>query len=259
MKCPNCGANIRIRDGFCAWCGKPNERAARHVQILDRYRSETDATRSDLERQTLRRVPVFIRLLVIALLLAGFVIVLIVSANAWEWEEDRITREADLHAAEYSAILDSYLADGDAISFCRFCNAHGISVYRSSSRGDSPYQKYRRYSELADYYVRIMGETMELYPYREDAYRSESEIVQLIAENTNYFYGTLDRAREDEDRPLTGEIARAADDLDQQLRALLITYLGIDPADAEKLSELTDAQRRLLLEDAWNAQKGGAS
>ena len=258
MKCPSCGANIGVRDEFCAWCGKPNERAGRHIQILKRYRSATDATRSDLERQTLHRIPVFIRLLVIVLLLAGFGIVFFVSSHLWDWEEDRLGKDANLHAAEYSVILDNYLADGDPVGFCRFRNARRISVYSTSLSKSSPYQRYRRYSELADDYVRIMNEAMELYPYRPETYRSETELVQAIAENTNSFYGTLARARKDDDPPLSAEAELALDDLDRQLRALLITYLGVDPADTEKLPALTDAQRRLLLENAWNARKEDA-
>ena len=257
MKCPACGANIGVRDEFCAWCGKPNERAGRHLQILKRYRTATDVTRSELERQTLHRVPVFIRLLVIALLLGGFAVVIILSSTAWDREEGRIRRNADLHAAEYAATLDNCMAEGDAVEFCRFCNAHRIEVYRSGHK-DSPYRKYRRYSELADNYVRIMSAAMQLYPYRTDSYRSEADIIQSIAENTNSFYGTLERAEKDDDPPLSEEMLRAAADLEDQLRALLITYLGVDPSDADRLRELTDAQRRLLLETAWDARKGDA-
>lgn len=255
MKCPSCGANIGVRDEFCAWCGKPNERAGRHLQILNRYRSATNATRSDLERQTLRRVPIFVRLLVIVLLLAGFAAVFIVSANSWQWEEDRRDREAGLHASEYAAVLEGYMEKGDPVGFCRFCNAHGISLYSSRNREGSPYAKFRRYGDMAEDYVRIMSATMQLYPFRKDSYRTESELVQRVAENTNYFYDTLNKALQDEDSPLTPEAAAAVDDLDRQLRALLITYLGVDPEDAGRLPSLTDAQRRLLLENSWEAGK----
>ena len=84
-----------------------------------------------------------------------------------------------------------------------------------------------------------------------------TEYLRVLREEYS-FYGTLERAEKDDDPPLSEEMLRAAADLEDQLRALLITYLGVDPSDADRLRELTDAQRRLLLETAWDARKGDA-
>ncbi|MCR5675057.1 MAG: zinc ribbon domain-containing protein [Lachnospiraceae bacterium] len=258
MKCPNCGANIGIRDEFCAWCGKPNDRASRHVQILKKYREKTDETKADIETQTLKRVPLFIRLLVIALLLAGFVILIIVVEHSWDWENQREQEQALRRAPEYTVVLDQYIRDRDHLAFRRFMNRHSISVYGHYGDDSYPYRKYRGYERVNDGFFLIVADVLYLYPYRSDSYQDEDNYVTRIADNVNSFYSAYERGLSDEDDPLSPEARAAAEDLEAQTRALLVAYLGVSEQDAAGIRTLTEAQRKLLIESAWSARKGGA-
>ena len=251
MKCPNCGANIRVRDEYCAWCGNQNTQSGRHVQILRRYREETDATKAELERATLGRVPLFIRLLVIALLLGGFVTLIIIAGTSYEREEARREAGARIHAAEYTATLDRLLAERDHTAFARFIEEHGISVYGHYGESGYPYRRYKIYYDLNGDYLQIVSSVMSLYPYKEGSYDTMDQIVTRIGDNTNYFYKQYDRIIDgtinEDDFPDADALAAIAD-MEAQIRTIFVTYLGAEETELTDLPGMTDAQRKFLVE-----------
>ncbi|MBR4530617.1 MAG: zinc ribbon domain-containing protein [Lachnospiraceae bacterium] len=257
MKCPNCGANISIRDEYCAWCGKVNEHSLRHIQILKRYQAATEATKNDLEKQTDVRVPIFMRLLVIALLIIGVVVCFVLMDTSWDRKYNRREAEAIKNAPVHTAELDRLLAAHDHTGFSRYMGSHYISVYGHVGNDRYPYKKYKQYVNVNDYYIYTISHIMDLYPYRSDSYDSEESTLEEAAQYINYFYDAYARAQKDEDLAQNSVVAEAIEDMELQMQAMTVRYLGVDRADAAGLKELTEAQRRYLIEESYRMLKAG--
>ena len=52
MKCPNCGAPLKMEDKFCTYCGAPNKLAVKHQQDMEHYEREFEKTQEEVLTKT---------------------------------------------------------------------------------------------------------------------------------------------------------------------------------------------------------------
>lgn len=78
IECDKCGANLSLKDECCPYCGTENPDAIEHVRMMKYYQAEYNETREELVTKTRREAPLHVKRVIIAGLVAFFVLTVVV-------------------------------------------------------------------------------------------------------------------------------------------------------------------------------------
>jgi len=247
MKCENCGGNLSLEDVACPYCGTVNKHAQQHVRDMKRYHGEFQSTRKNVYAVTRKYAGITVRAVVITILVILTVILGVVASESYSIKRNIRQKQAQRHFNEYTNQMEQYLAEEDYLAFHAFVEAHYIDGY------DTSYEKYipsiRAASQYFNLYETIMGAYTQLQWDYADQETFERQTA-YVAEQLDYFYETLDMESYSYYEGVDSRLNRKAlAGMEYNVKALLQTYCGLSPEEAEGLSELSDAKRMLLLEE----------
>ena len=120
MKCPYCGAEVGLEETVCSYCGRPNEQALRHQQDMAEYRLRYRETEAAVSRKTKHYSQIVPRVMVLLVLIIGCVITGVISESAYSMPDQSRHRAAMRNAEKTRAVLNTYLDQGDYISFSSY-------------------------------------------------------------------------------------------------------------------------------------------
>ncbi len=240
MKCKNCGASLNLEDAYCKYCGAPNDLAKEHIRDMSQYKKEFEQTKSDVQRKTNITASISVRVVILVVLIVLIFIVALLygqSYSLFRWKQQRY---AEKHVDEISAQLDTYLEEGE---FEKFYGT--LRTYYLTSTMDTPYDKYSNLAQTASRYHYLLDECRSIAspdPY-DNAYQSYKE----LSESVNSFYKR--------DYPETMQYPDMLSENDityiremhEEIKALLVTYVGLTAEEADSLKDLSEAERTMLI------------
>ncbi len=241
MKCPYCGSPLDLDDNFCSHCGKLNEQVRQHVNDMNRYNTEFYETKEDVYETTSRYKTTSVRVVVIAVLVILCVTMSIVLGQSYGIIRDYRRSASERNFEEYSAVLDEYLINGEYQAFEAFVNYHAIDYF------DSKYEVYEQVMPMVSQYCWIYTSMMDIAT-ADNMERQLNEIQNMVV-NFETFY----RWRDNEfsyNASVNNEVCKnAVVDIEESLKALLITYCGLTEEEADAFDTYTSSQRGMLLEE----------
>lgn len=242
MKCPYCGAPLDLDDNFCSHCGKLNEQVKQHVDDMNRFKTEFSETKEEVYKTTKRYTAVTVRVVMIALLVILNVAIAVVGSRYYSFERMLGEADSERNFTKYSAILDSYLEEGNYHAFYNFIISKDVPTY------DSAYEQYSQIENLTSQYVYIYEYIMKAYLKADSEQRAS--LCKYTADSLEYFYENLDMERysyyENYDRE---ENLKAIAGLKEKVEMLLVTYGGVSSEDAALFETYTSAKRAMILEE----------
>jgi len=242
MKCKYCGGNLDLEHKFCPHCGRPNELAQQHIRDMEKFRGEFDRTQKDVYQHASKWSGIFVRLIILAAIIVMFFIMAFVTQNAWSIKREHMTKSANRHYAEYSALLDKYLEEMDYSSFSSFLDYHQVDTY------DPTYNKYYGLEWAADSYCRILEDMMNIVMPAK--YGSREWYYEYLSDNLDRFYQNTELSFYGEYHPVDAEFVQPHwDRMEHTINDVLITYLGFSEKEARELRGMSKPKRTLLLEE----------
>lgn len=223
MKCPNCNGIIRLEDEKCSYCGAVNEQAKKHIANMKKYKKDYDATKDEVYRVTKKNSNLTVKAVIVAALLLGITacIVLIFTIDDISYEIRNKKKENYIMENEKKLIenRDYYLV--------------GNLTYRPV------YSKYQFiYRMIMQRYYIINNDNT--YMTTDDEY-----LIDYII----YFYEDIENNETDTYNRISDE---EVENLDKQLKALLVTYCDFSLEEAESLKGLSKGEKIILLEEKFN-------
>ena len=235
MKCPKCGAPLRMEEKFCTYCGAPNTLAAKHQADMDHYEREFAETQQEVLKKSRKAGSLAAMLVVLIIMIVLYIIAGFISANAWQIKYDRRKQEAAKHAEEHIAVINRMIEEKDYISIRDY--------YYDNDMADG--ETFEAYSAIVHY----AGNLEDLYGTlcNFDAYsfwQSDSpnssrityladDIIELYEDPKNNYY---------RDEAVTDDKMAIIEDIRHQAEGLLVAYAGFDKEEVGELKNMSKAR-----------------
>lgn len=241
MKCESCGGNLSLEDVVCPHCDALNEHAVQHIRDMNKYRREFQGTQKEVQEVARNHSGIMVRVVAVCILIVLIVVGFILNKELYSIHGDMIERKAIKNAEQNMEMLDRYIEEGDYSAFNVFFSYTGVNTY------SGPYEKYNRLRSATMHYANIYGSIMRLK--KVDEYGTRETILKSIGDDMSYFYRFFQKddfyyvEESDWQYPYIC-------DIEDRIKALLITYMGVTREDVQNFREMTTAERNLVIEES---------
>ena len=242
MKCRSCHANLSIEDEKCPYCGTPNPEAIRHRQDMHRFSGEFHQTKSSVLKTSAETAQKYFRIIIICVLSVLVLISFFVLGNSWNITSAIQDAQAIKNYQEYSALLDQYEAEDNALAFTALYENHYLY-------GVDKYEGYQHYYRAASSYTYVYYEILDYLEEEDPEYAPK--LLEHIFDYLDSYYSYLEQEHYDfyMDTGMYDEVhLQAVDRLTVKLEALLQYAFSLSDEEMESFSQLSSAEKQVLME-----------
>ncbi|MCR5251579.1 MAG: hypothetical protein K6E50_13335 [Lachnospiraceae bacterium] len=244
MKCTKCGRTIGVEGKICPYCKTENSLARRHEENIGRFEGEFRKTETDVVKSAGSLAGLGIRAVILALLVIGILVMSRVTEYNYRGPDtdEILKKDALAHVEEYTAEMDEYLSRGEYMEFEAFVYSHEIPC---------TYDEYRKFLSVnycaASYYecVRYM-ETIILRSTDPDYWDSLDVDMSGFCRYLDSFNEVIAVQKE---REKDSTYHACIEDMEQDLRAMLRTYLHFSEEETDEFMQLSEAKMAVRMEE----------
>lgn len=247
MKCPHCGSPIRLEDKYCSYCGLPNDLATQHQKDMNRYQKKFNQTRFEVlnsTRNTKKKLASF-------LVLAVMVLLIIASYQfedvSWRLGRYLTTRQIQSHKTKHLAALETIIADQDPLRFTEYYDRYSLYL---SDDFDSYYAMKAISSSFENVFQYVSDRLSDPETYDKDF---ESRRLRTLASDLNDIFQIEDAYTYHQNLYFSEENLEYIHAVQDDTRAILITYLGLTEEEADTYVNLSSSRQYDLLERSVSA------
>ena len=159
MKCPHCGAPLKMEDKFCTYCGAPNTLAMQHQADMEHYEREFTETQEEVLTKSRKAGHLTGYLVVLIVMIVLNIVAAFFSSNAWNFKYERRRVEATKQASIHRAALDKMIEEQDYIALRTYYynnRLSGVDAFRE-------YEAVMKYAgNLGDVYMYLQYRQIRL-------------------------------------------------------------------------------------------------
>lgn len=242
MKCNSCGSNLTIDDEVCSFCGAANPFAAKHRQQMRHFTREFNKTKSDVLNTSKHQSKLFVKITLIAVLVAVNMIVWFAIGNFYSVESFFNARKINAHYTEHKAILDEYEKNRQYLALAAYYDRNDL--YDSDK-----FDEYRQVVNTCNYYSSIYRNLIEVVMGTEYDYMTKEDKVERISEDLEYMYKYSKPTEYSDEEQYAPVHQECMNDLISDTEALLQAYFEIPEEDIAQFESLSKAKRQIIMEE----------
>lgn len=242
MKCKSCGSNLTIDDEVCSFCGTANPFAAKHRQQMRHFTREFNKTKSDVLNTSKHQSKLFVKITLIAVMVAVNMIVWFAIGNFYSIESFFNARKINAHYTEHKAVLDEYEENRQYLALAAYYDRNDL--YDSDK-----FDEYRQVVNTCNYYSSIYRNLIEIVMGTEYDYMTKEDKVERISEDLEYMYKYSQPNTYSDEEQYAPVHQACMDDLVNDTEALLQAYFEIPEEDIVQFEALSKAKRQIIMEE----------
>ena len=241
MKCINCGADVRLTDKVCPYCGRVIKENAGYRADMEYYKRDSAKTKKKVREILSENIPIVISAIILVVLLIADGVLLYVQENAFYFRESAAQRESVKKYETYSAAIQDYLDAGDYAGFSAFEEYHNIAEW------EPPYDDLNLLCDMAKEYSSLVSAVEEVTMFGPDAqwYRPESDIRDCRSAIWYFnfqFEHNLSKIDEDPYKDYIYDMKAKAD-------TIMEVYLGLDEVGRDEYFASSSNKQEAYLEE----------
>ena len=244
MKCTNCGKRIGIEDKVCPYCKAENPLAGQHEENIKRYDKRFQKTKGEVLDSAKKLEGLGVRAIILVVLVIGILFLVIAASLNYADPDPEKEKEADAirHSKEYAEIMDDYLEAGDYVDFAAFVYSHKISFW------NPPYDRFVSVKYCAAYYYECIRHMESVILHSTDP-----DYFDRMDLDISHFCGYLQEFQQTYEvqrvREKNSTYQAYIEDMEQELRALVRTYLGMNDSEVDEFIKLSEAKMAVRMEE----------
>lgn len=235
MKCPHCGAPLKMEDKFCTYCGAPNTLAMQHQADMEHYEREFTETQEEVLTKSRKAGHLTGYLVVLIVMIVLNIVAAFFSSNAWNFKYERRRVEAAKQAHVHRAALDKMIEEQDYIAMRTYYynnRLSGVDAFRE-------YEAVMKYAgNLGDVYMYLCN--TDRYGYWKSEKGLENTITSMSSDIISLYENPLSSYYDEES--VTEEKLAVIEDIRNQAEALLVTYGGFTSEEAQELKNMSKSR-----------------
>lgn len=242
MKCAHCGANLKLTDEYCPYCGRKNTQSSQHVKEKKYYEKDSTDTREKVH--TVYRSSSELRVRGIAILILAVLVIVLLFVTFYV--DDRIYYRkqewAVSHEDEASAQIRQYLDEDRYEAFYGYCDAYNLTGWTAG-----PFLKYRPQMEA----VRIgmfIDQRANEYLTADSVY-GQNSAMESISGLLPEFYNRDSLCYQSREVMDPDEVNEDLDRIYEHMEEKLMVYFDLTEEQARSLSSMSEEEILLLLEE----------
>lgn len=242
MKCKSCGSNLTIDDEVCSFCGAANPFATKHRQQMRHFTREFNKTKSDVLTKSSRQNKLFVKITLIAVLVAVNMIVWFAIGNFYSVESFFNARKINANYSTHKAIMDEYEENRQYLALAAYYDRNNL--YDSDK-----FDEFRQVVNSCNQYSSIYRNLIEIIMGTEYDYMSKEDKVERISEDLEYMYKYSEKQEYSDEEQYAPVHQACMDDLISDTEALLQAYFEISEEDIAQFESLSKAKRQIIMEE----------
>lgn len=242
MKCNSCGANLKIEDEFCPYCGTVNLDAVRHRQDMQEYQQEFQRTRSDVYQSAKKFSSINIRIITILVLVVLLLLSIILNVSHYDISSWIKRTQAASMVEQHRAKLEELEAAGEYQAFYAYYNAN--TMYYLEGIRDF----YKVYY-VSNCYANVMDSLGRLITRDEMTYLDADREVRYLCNYADELYERAVRGSYDSDEEWSPEHAAAIEDMKAEVNLMLMTYCNLNEEDLAVFEAARPGRKQIMIEE----------
>lgn len=242
MKCKSCGSNLTIDDEICSFCGAANPFAAKHRQQMRHFTREFNKTKSDVLTKSKHQSKFFVKITLIAVLVALNLIVWFAIGNFYDIESFFNARKINANYSAHKAIMDEYEENRQYMALAAYYDRNDLY---DSSRFD----EYRQVVNACNQYNSIYRNLIEIVMDTDYDYMTKEDKVERISEDLEYLYKYAQKQTYSDEEQYAPVHQECLNDLVNDTEDLLQAYFEISEEDIAQFALLSKARRQIIMEE----------
>lgn len=241
MKCKYCGANLKIEDENCPYCGKPNPDAQKHRKDMKHYGREFQKTKQDVYTSVQKFTRWSVKSIILAVLIVLSVMMILLATNSYGLIRFVERWKIDSNADYYKQQLQQMEESGDFLEMAYYYSENNL-VY-----GDKM-EEYKRVCRVAANYSYSYQALMKLIG-PEDEYENRTRMMENLSGNLEQFYRSTIKQEYDDDQEFLEVHTAAMERMKGEMGILLKAYVHLTDEDLKTFPTLSEARKQVLMEE----------
>lgn len=239
MKCTDCGSHLKIEDAVCPYCGNKNPYFEKHREDMFRFQKDFEETKEQVLKKSSRFAGISVKVSIIAVLIALNLIVIFLTANAWDFMNSSAKRKAEKNADLHRKQLEIYENEKNYMELTHYYEENSLHGSESLNDFDVVYQVCSNYSYIYRHLVELG---------KKDSYYTDQRRIEYIGDSLEYIYRAMVPDECDLPECYEGAHQELLEQMKYDLKVLFMTYANISEEDVEKIPEMSQGRRTVTLE-----------